>query len=220
MFALFLEAIEPFYQIITVFPTLFFTTGLAICVLYWLVVLLGLIEIEFLDFDTTMVESDASTPEILTGVMMKWGLHGVPVTIVLSLIALFGWIACYYAVYFLTDFMPSGGLNNFTEGLVLLSALYLATRLTALSIWPIRPLFQQVTGQALPQLIGRTATVRSLKVNDHFGEAFLDNGGAGLILKIRSTGDDAFKKGDQVILLSYESDSHLYQVISEEEFIG
>lgn len=218
MFAPFLtKATETFYQNITAFPTLFFTCCLVICVLYWLVVMLGGIE---LDLDAENMESDSSTPKLLTGLLMKWGIHGIPITIVLSLISLFGWLVCYYGVYFLADFMPGGQLKGVTEGLILISALYLAIKFTALTVWPIRPLFEQVIPQALPQLIGRTATVRSLKVNNQFGEAFLDNGGAGLILKIRSTDEEAFKKGDQVVLLSYESDMHVYQVISEQAFIG
>jgi len=52
MFAIFLtDNMDPFYQNIASFPTVFFTFFLLVVVLYWLVAVLGLVEIDVLDFD-------------------------------------------------------------------------------------------------------------------------------------------------------------------------
>ena len=48
----------------------------------------------------------------------------------------------------------------------------------------------------------------------------LDDGGAGLILKARTTGDDRFVKGDKVVILEMLEDQNVYRVISEQEFLG
>ena len=53
-----------------------------------------------------------------------------------------------------------------------------------------------------------------------FGEASPEDGGAGLILKVRATGDATFNRGDRVVLFEYHKDSNTYRVISEAEFSG
>ena len=75
MFAILLtEGMDPFYQNIASFPTAFYTFFLAITVLYWLVAILGFVEIDILDFDLPETENvfaaDAdglSNPDVLAG---------------------------------------------------------------------------------------------------------------------------------------------------------
>ena len=68
--------------------------------------------------------------------------------------------------------------------------------------------------------MGQVAIVRSSKVDDMSGEANFDDGGAGLIVKIRSFGEKTFVRGDKVVLLEYLPEQHMYRVISEDEFLG
>jgi len=52
MFAILLsERMDPFYQNISSFPTAIFTFLLAVVTLYWVVAVLGLVDIDVLDFD-------------------------------------------------------------------------------------------------------------------------------------------------------------------------
>ena len=62
--------------------------------------------------------------------------------------------------------------------------------------------------------------VRTSRVDNDFGEAVLEDGGAGLILKVRSTGDATFVKGDRVVLLEHLKNENVYRVVSEAEFAG
>ena len=229
MFAIFLtEGLDPFYQNISSFPTVFFTFLLAICVLYWLVAVLGFIDMDILDFDIPDADgaldmnpdSGFSGPDVLAGLMLRLGLHGVPVTVIVSFIALFGWLLCYYGAHFLFGWLSPGPLR-FLAGLpLLLGALYLASLLTAIVIKPLRPLFSKAQQETVKQVLGQTAVVRTSRVDREFGEALLEDGGAGLILKVRATGEDTFAKGDRVVLLEYRPEDNVYRVISETEFSG
>jgi len=87
-------------------------------------------------------------------------------------------------------------------------------------IRPLRPMFRKFEATGTKTIIGQTAVVRSGKVNPTFGEATMDDGGAGLILKIRAGGANSFKRGDRVVLLEYLESEHAYRVVSEEEFSG
>jgi len=69
-------------------------------------------------------------------------------------------------------------------------------------------------------VIGQTAIVRSGRVTLEHGEAILQDGGAGLILRVRADEALAFKRGDRVVLLEYLEAQHAYRVITEAEFRG
>jgi len=69
-------------------------------------------------------------------------------------------------------------------------------------------------------VLGQTAVVRSGRVTLEHGEAVLENGGAGLILRVRADEARAFKRGDRVVLLEYLEAQHAYRVITEDEFRG
>ncbi|OMH34039.1 DUF1449 domain-containing protein [Motiliproteus sp. MSK22-1] len=217
---------DPFYQNISSFPTVFFTFILSVCLLYWLVAVLGFADIDILDFDLPDVEgglpgsqgSGFSAADTLAGLMLKLGLNGVPVTIIVSFIALIGWLLSYFTVHFLFGIVPDGILRYLFGLLVVGGVLYAAAMITSVIIRPLRPLFKQAQQETHKYVLGQVAIVRTSRVDNSFGEATLDDGGAGLILKVRSFGDTVFKKGDRVVLLEYVKEEYVYRVISEAEF--
>jgi hypothetical protein len=233
MFAIFLtEGMNPFYQNISSFPTLIYTILLVVCVIYWAGAVLGLIDLEVLDlgiegFDTSGDisgdvggDSPHSTPDVLAGLLLRFGLVGVPLTISLSIIVLIGWLLCYYVVHFVFPYVP-GSLLKLAAGVpVLLATLYIAAHITGVVIRPLRPLFAKATQDTIKHVLGQTAIVRTSRIDNDFGEVNLDDGGAGLILKARTTGDDRFVKGDKVVILEMLEDQNVYRVISEQEFLG
>ena len=92
--------------------------------------------------------------------------------------------------------------------------------ITAQLIKPLRPLFKKAEQETLKKILGQTVIVRTSRVDKEFGEAILEDGGAGLILKVRSSGDETFKKGDVIVLLEYLEKNNTYRVISEQDFTG
>lgn len=230
MFAVLLsDGMDPFYQNISSFPTLIYTILLVVCVIYWAGAVLGFVDLDIIDldldsFDTSGgdvgADSPNSTPDVLAGLMLRFGLNGVPVTVSISIMVLVGWLLCYYAVHFLFAIVP-GRFLEFMVGIpVFLGSLYISARITGVLIRPLRPLFHKATQETLKQVLGQTAIVRTSRVDNDFGEAMLDDGGAGLILKVRTTGDDRFAKGDRVVIYENLSEQNVYRVISEEEFLG
>ena len=223
MFAILLsKGMDPFYQNISSFPTAIFTFILALCVLYWLLAVFGIVDIDFLDIEGIEtdfeLDSEVSTADALTGVMLKFGLNGVPVTIIISFLSLFGWLASYYSVHFLSPLIPEGILYYLFGLLVFIAAFWLALLLTAIIVRLLRPFFYKVEQQTIKRVLGQSAVVRTSKVTGSFGEAVLNDGGAGLILKVRSINDQTFAKGDKVVLLEYLANENIYRVISEHDF--
>lgn len=227
MFALLLhESMDPFYRNISSFPTVLYTFVLAVCLIYWLGAVLGFFDLEILDVDIPDTDADLGdagkdyAPSVLAGLLLKLGLNGVPVTIIISFVALFGWFMCYFAVHFLFPFVPDGVLRYLAGLPLFLVTLYVAALITSVVIKPLRRLFKSATENTVKRVLGQTAIVRTSYVDTEFGEATFEDGGAGLILKVRATEDASFKKGDRVVLLEHLKDSNTYRVVSEAEFSG
>jgi hypothetical protein len=92
--------------------------------------------------------------------------------------------------------------------------------LTAVLCRPLRRLFRKLEAPLARSLLGQVATVRSGTVSPRFGEADLDDQGAGLILRIRAEESAGFRRGDRVVLLEYLEGEHAYRVLGEDEFKG
>lgn len=195
-------------------------------VLYWLCAAFGLIDIEILDVDMPDVEgqihaqAEHTFAETFAGILLRLGLNGVPVTIIITFIALIGWLISYYLSYFEWTLL---GYNwvRFIAGIpIIIVSLYLAVLVTAQLIKPLRKFFAKADQHVEKKILGQVAIVRSSKVNETSGEANFDDGGAGLIVKVRAFGEQHFVRGDRVVLLEYLAEQHFYRVISENEFLG
>lgn len=210
---------QTFSQIVLSFPTVLFTILLLVVVGYWLLVILGATEISVLDIELDL-DADASSLEAVTGLMMRMGLYGVPVTIIISLVAIISWLISYYSVYFFFGLIPTEILRYLLAVPVILGAIYFAVMLTAALIKPLRPLFKKLDQKTVKRVLGQVAVVRSTTLTNLSGEVVLADGGAGLIFKARSRGTETFSRGARVVLLEYVPELYFYWVISEEEFLG
>ncbi len=208
------------------FPTVIYTVILFVAVLYWLCAAFGLLDLELLDVDASGLEgqlhahAEHSFAETFAGILLRLGLNGVPVTIVVTLIAIIGWLVSYYLSYLELMLFGYGWLRFLLGIPILLVSLYLAVMATAQLIKPLRKLFAKAEQYIEKKILGQTAVVRSSKVDRVSGEVNFDDGGAGLILKVRSASDQEFVRGDRVVLLEYNAAEHFYRVISEHEFLG
>lgn len=208
------------------FPTVIFTVVLFVAVLYWLCAAFGLLDLELLDVDASALEgqlhahAEHSFAETFAGILLRLGLNGVPVTIVVTLIAIIGWVVSYYLSYLELILFGYGWLRFLLGIPILLVSLYLGVMATAQLIKPLRKLFAKAEQYVEKKILGQTAVVRSSKVDQVSGEVNFDDGGAGLILKVRADSGQEFVRGDRVVLLEYIAEEHCYRVISESEFLG
>lgn len=216
---------DPFYQIILSFPTVVFTVLLLFVVFYWALAVLGLVELDVLDFALPGVEADPNALgesltnfNVMSGLMLKLGLNGVPVTIIASFIVLIGWLLSFTAVFFLFPLIAEGLLQFLAAIPLLFAVLFAAAWISAWLIKPLRPLFRTQQQDVHTRVLGQTAVVRTGVVDTKFGEAVLEDGGAGLILKVRSFNEETFGRGERVVLLKYVAADNTFLVVSEAEF--
>lgn len=202
-----------FLQIVFSFPTVVFSVLLGVAVLYWLTAMLGLIDLDILDVSHAH-HTDAGELGGMAGVLMKWGLDGVPVTLIITAIVFVGWLLCYFADYFLIRHLPFDTTRYLLGSVAMIGAFLLAVPSAGALLHPLKPLFAKVKPVSSESLLGKSAVVRSPQVTPTQGQAALEDGGAGLILQVRAAAGQ-FKRDDRVVLVEYIEAQNAYRIIRD-----
>ncbi len=213
------EAFLIFITKISLYPTIIFTGLVMFVTLYWVVSLLGLADMDTVDIgdaDGSMDVANLTSTGFVTGLMLKFGLYGVPLIIILTLVSLIGWLLSYLYTSFLHQQIDSGILYYLFGTGALILVLVVSMWLTGIIISPIRKKIAKMPKRNAANNIGKIAIVRTLSVTDKHGEAELNDGGAGLILKIRpdsAHSEQLLKQGDKVMLVEYLDEANAYRAI-------
>lgn len=234
------EAINTFINNITQFPTLIFTGLLIFVSLYWVVSLLGLVGMDGVGGDITGdISADGDFGDIhghhphhfdthhahhadvgfFTSILLRYGLQGVPILVILTLFSLSGWLISYLlmnGVAFLTGKTGLGAILHYGLALVvLLITIWLSLEVTSLVVKPIRKMIKAPPERTANTMLGKVATVRTLTVDAKHGEAVIEENGATLILKVRAF-EQNFAMGDKVVLMEYFPMDNSYRVVGED----
>jgi magnesium-transporting ATPase (P-type) len=203
-------SMSTFIDVILDFPTIFYTVLLVIIILFWSSSILGLADIDILDGDADL-EAETATSTLATW-LNKFKLDGIPFTITLSLIILCSWILSFLGVYFIYPHLSPAWVQAAIGFWLLILTPVLSAIIISPMLQPIKPLFKKQMAQNSQDLLGKTAIVRSGKVTANFGEGTLDDGAAGLILRIRKDEPNDIQRGDKVVLQSYTTADNSYQI--------
>jgi Protein of unknown function (DUF1449) len=143
-------------------------------------------------------------------------LRSVPATTILSLVITFSWLVCAIGMQLVSRDL-SRSTAAFAGWAVFLVAPVLALPLTALAARPLAKVFGHKQATQHSDLIGKTCVVRTGTVTKSFGEALLEDGGAGLVVRVRVDRELAVKRGDQMLIVDYdrEHESFLVEPVDE-----
>jgi len=202
-----------FLHIALSFPTLIFSVLLGAALVYWLLAMTGLVDMEGFQV-TALPDGDGIDVGGLSGVLMKAGLDGMPLALILTVLGFLAWLACYFTDYLLLRQVEGDLLRYLMGAGTVVVATLVALPFTGLALRPFRGLFVKVQAVDSVSLLGRAAIVRSPSVSLHTGTAELDDGGAGLILQVRAE-PGQFERGDRVVLVDYNDKANTYRVIAE-----
>lgn len=230
------EAMGTFIHNISQFPTLIFTGLMIFVTLYWLVSLLGLVGIDSLDVDMPDMSGDGDfgvdshsyhshghhghdghhvEAGFFASILMRYGLQGVPVLVILTLFSLAGWVIGYLLMHFVDNWFAIGLVHYALAGVVLLLTVWLSLEVTSLIVKPIRKLIKVPPERTATTMLGKVATVRTMTVDAKHGEAVIEENGATLILKVRAF-EQSFAMGDKVVLMEYFPNDNSYRVVGED----
>ena len=186
------------------FPAVLFTFMLAVVVLYWLLVLLGT-----LDIDIGGGDDGGDDDGFLDGV----GLGGVPVTVTLSVLIVVAWFVSLVGAIVLAAF----DLVTFVHVLlgigVLFAALVAGLLVARLVALPMRKLYVSGPEASRSDFVGRECVIRTGRVSADFGQAevtALD--GSSAIIQVRQTGEHELSSGRRALIFDYDIDGEFFWV--------
>ena len=195
------------------FPTIIFSVLLGIVVVYWLVGLLGLVDLDLAGDTDVDVDADADVSVGgLAGLLLTFGLTGIPFTLVISIIALICWLISFYFQFYILAVLPDGWLYYVVGMVSNVVIFFVSLPLTAVVIRPMKGMFKSVEATSSDHLVGKDATVATSTVSETFGQARLFNDGAEILLDIRCAPEHSLKLGDKVLVIEYLQETHTYVV--------
>jgi len=197
------------------FPTAIYSTLLGIIVIYWLVGMLGIIDLDLtpeadIDIDADL-DTDLSTGVGgLAGLLLTFGLTSVPFTLVISIIFLVSWLISIYLQIYVFTLLDSGWLYYLVGAASTVLIFFISLPITGFLIRPLKGMFDSVEATSSNHLVGRDGTIATGKVTATFGQAKVLNEGAEILLDVRCDPEHSLNMGDKVLLIEYSKDSHSY----------
>lgn len=118
----------------TAFPTAIYTVLLGVVLVYWLLAIIGMVDFESSGIDLDIeAHADASVDDMgtIASYVVAFGLHGVPFSIVVSLLVLVGWTLSFLAGVTVLAWVPTDILKWLVGLVVLVVAFALSIVITA-----------------------------------------------------------------------------------------
>lgn len=145
------------------------------------------------------------------GIIASLKLRSAPATVVASSILLFAWIFAMVAMQLLEGTV-NGMPLSIAKLAVLVAAPLLALFPTALVVRPLARVFVPVKATTHDALVGKLCRIRTGTVTDRFGEATLEDGGAGVVVRVRVDAGERLSRGDQAIIVGYDPERQEFTV--------
>jgi hypothetical protein len=145
------------------------------------------------------------------------GLITVPITVFGSVLALFSWLLSIALSSGAERMLGAAELGVWLGGAIALGSLVLGTVLTAYSVRPLRPLFRDASARGHLDLVGEFATVTTLRVDEGFGQAELDDGS---LLQVRAAAPSGLTRGSRALIVDYDRRRGTFRVVPMDGVMG
>lgn len=233
---------EDFLQTVLSFPTVIYTTGLGIVLVYWLTVILGALDIDVFgvdgDLDWDVDVGADGVGDVADGADVgdagdagdggDAGGEGEGSTSGLAAIMTVLRLRHAPLTVTLTVVLLAGWVGAYVGArillpllpvpawlgalLVALLAFVLALPVASLLTRPLGPLFVVHQGRSKQSYVGTTCTIRTGRVDARDGQAIIDEDGTSLLVRVRCDDEGALKRGDAALIIGYHAEADVYDV--------
>ena len=205
------------WQLLSSFPTAVPTVVLAILLIYWLLSIIGVVdlgdnlELELGHHDLHVGHHDTDV-HALAGYLVAMGLGGVPLSIAITALAFFTWLFTALLHEYLLVWVPTMLLQVLLgTGVLLLSAAF-SIPLSAQLIKPLRGLFVKHHARSNSSLVGLNCRIVTQSVDEKFGRAEVRDSGASLNIRVWAQTPNALTKNSDAVILAYDEARQQYEV--------
>lgn len=210
---------DAFLNAITAFPTLIFSVLMVAAILYWILVIIGTLDLDILhlgDHDAGHAghdgDHDSHAGHNPNAILEYLRVGQVPLTIIASVFVFTAWSLSFISTALLRPVVPGWSWWIF-GGITLVAALVLGVAATGLAMAPLAKAFSQHGAEAADDLIGKMVLVTSSTVDAKFGTARHDRpSGEDLILNVVCDPEHRLAKGEQAVVLDYDRATGVYRI--------
>ena len=202
-----------FLDAVSAFPTAIFTTLLGVVLFYWLLALLGLVDFE--SGDLGLEAGDDVTGQdlgALAGVIVAFGLQGVPLSISVSLLVLVSWTLSCLGGMWLLPLLPGAALAYPAGALLALSSVSLSVPIAARLVQPLRGLFVTHAAISNASLVGQVCKVLTQSVDEKSGRAEVAQRGASINIRVWAATPNPLVRGASARIVAYEDKTARYRI--------
>lgn len=197
-----------------------YTMFMMVVLIYWLTVILGVLDFSFLDFDVDVdadvdvdvdadvdADSGGSVGGALAGILLFFNIGTVPFMIVFSFLIFFMWSASVFANYYLNN--ESWGLATLMFPAFLIGGLFFAKFATA----PFVKMFESMYNDTDVTVIGKVCLLMESADSEHIAHAKVTNSeGLVQMVNVKTSEGEIIEKGSQVLIISYDEEQKCYIV--------
>ena len=172
------------------------------------------------DGDGDAGDGDADSDGGVLSALGALGLRRLPMTVSVSLLVIWGWLITVLGMLVLaapaSHYMPAAAF----KALLLFVAMVASLKLASVTARPIAPVFVANKASRREHLVGKVAEVSTGRLDAAFGQVLVGDGGAGLLIDARHEGGATLKRGDRVIVTSWDADKGYVLVEPVDHFTG
>jgi hypothetical protein len=115
----------------------------------------------------------------------------------------------------LQPLLPEGIISVGVNSIVLCISFMLSVFLTGRIVQPLSSLFVTHEACSKQSLIAQSCEITSMTVDEQFGQAKLEDGGAGLIISVRAKQPNALTKGHKAMIYDYDAEKNVYFISTQ-----
>lgn len=206
------ELFDHSFSMINIVPTflLFFS------LLYWVIVMLGAIDLDFFDVDIDLdvdTDVDLDTPDDISigwfnSVLVFFNLAQIPLMIFVTFLALPMWFIAVVSNYYL-------GVENVGLSLLLLIPNFIVSLFIAkFTTMPFVKLFTRLKKEEISNnsLVGKICRVILVATEKHTGQAEVREDGSSFLISTRSVENRNINKGDSALIIDYNEENKTYLI--------
>ncbi len=177
--------------------------------------MVGGLDFDIFDVDVDLdgdVDGDVDGHGAAASFLDVLGLSGLPVTIAISLLVFFGWVASLFLTESLDGVIPEDLPFGLTRWGIGIGALLIAIPFAALVARPIKRKLKTQQAVHKHDLIGRGCRITTQRVTDSFGQGEIDDGGAGILAEVRCDHVNGMKRHSRAIVVGFDRDADAFSV--------
>ena len=199
------------------FPTVLFSFPLVVVAGYWVLVLLGGLDVDGLDGGADTDADGAGSG----GLLAAAGLGGVPVAVALSVLIALAWFVTLAGAALLDDAGTTGAALVVLSFAVLAAALAVAWLGTRLMVLGVRRMLPGGAGPSRHDFVGRLCVIRTGQVSADFGQAEVTApDGSSAVVQVRQAGADPLRAGSAALIYDFDAGGEFFWVMPADAVLG